>query len=146
MNFSTRKKILLIALIFTIGIFTQAFKVMHEGDEPPKRNLKVLSKSLSDDQIHIIMRGYTKSLGVRCSFCHVVKPPASEGGKSTMDFQADDKEEKLIARKMITMVGKINKKYIHQIGKGQFEEITCVTCHMGRPKPIISTDSLVIKK
>lgn len=123
--------------IFICQSFTQQ---KHEDDDKPV-NLKVLPKNLSDEEIHKIMRGYSKSLGVKCGFCH----QNTAGTPPHFDFASDAKPEKKIARKMITMVDNINKKYLSKIDDGKLEQIACVTCHMGNVKPIVSVDSLVRK-
>jgi len=93
------------------------------------------------DDIHKVMKGFAKSLGVRCNACHV----GTEGDQKSWDFAADTKKEKLIARKMMKMVDAINKKYLGKMGESDFEQITCVTCHMGHLKPTVSVDSLMKK-
>jgi hypothetical protein len=54
---------------------------------------------------------------------------------------ADDKPEKNIARKMITMSNKINKDFFNATTKYGDEnmvlEIRCMTCHRGDPHPEI---------
>jgi len=132
-----KKRITAIAIIgitiFTAQSFTE-FK--HEEDEKPV-NLKILPKDISEDELHHVMRAYSRSLGVKCGYCHERKE-----GEKHADFASDVKHEKIIAREMMLMVNDINDKYLATIGKGKFEKISCVTCHMGRSKPIISIDSL----
>ncbi len=57
---------------------------------------------------------------MECSFCHV------DGDRS-----ADTKEEKLMARKMLTMTHEINEKNFN--GK---MEVKCYTCHKGASHPV----------
>jgi len=134
---TNKKKLVVIAIMSMVIIMVQSSAQQSKNEEPPK-NLKVLSKKLSADEIHAIMRGYAKSLGVRCGFCH----QHTDDNPPKFDFASDAKQEKLTARKMIKMVDGINKKYIAKIGEGKFEKITCVTCHMGNTKPTVSVDSL----
>jgi hypothetical protein len=109
-------------------------------DEPEKpKNLKVLPKDISHDDLIKIMRGFTASLGVKCGECHVGTPTAD--GKMDFDFASDAKDEKLNARKMMKMVDAINGKYLGKMDN-DFEKITCVTCHRGHIKPMVSIDSL----
>ena len=55
------------------------------------------------------------------------------------DMASDEKPEKNVARKMITMSNKINSKFFH--GKSKYGdenavmEIHCVTCHHGQAHP-----------
>ncbi len=107
--------------------------------EHPK-NLKVLPKRISPNDLHETMRTFSRSLGVRCGFCHV--PLKSESDKPpSLDFVSDSKPEKRNARKMMLMVDDINHKYLKKMDKG-FETLTCVSCHHGSPKPMVSVDSL----
>jgi hypothetical protein len=128
------KKLLVIVLI---GVFIVIVQSSANEDEKPK-NLKVLSKNLSRQQVVDIMKVYSKSLGVKCGFCH----KHDNSNPPNFDFASDEKWEKLTARKMIKMVNNINKKYIDKIGEGKFDKITCVTCHMGSTDPMVSVDSL----
>jgi hypothetical protein len=56
---------------------------------------------------------------VKCSFCH-------EKG----DFASDANPHKKVARKMISMTRKLDKKYLG--GKGK---LSCATCHHGKKEP-----------
>jgi photosynthetic reaction center cytochrome c subunit len=99
------------------------------------KNLKVLPKNISGEELHKVMRSFNDALGVKCSFCHA-KPKA---GEEHPDFSSDEKSEKLIARKMIKMTNRINKKFFHaktKIGDADaLLEVHCATCHHGAPHP-----------
>lgn len=72
------------------------------------------------------MNYFGASLGVKCNYCHV-------NNGETWDYASDAKDEKVSARKMITMVKDINK--------GSFNgntEVSCYTCHRGRTGPVNS--------
>lgn len=140
---TTTKRILIAGILFGTVIVMQGFTRQAQEHEEKAKNLKVLPKDMSGEEIHKLMKTYSQSLGVRCGFCHEVKQNAE--GKWDADFAADTKKEKETARKMMKMTAAINKKYIKKMGDG-FEPITCVTCHMGRSTPIVSTDSLPQKK
>jgi len=141
MNFKKNKKLIIIATICLATLAAQTFaKDDHDHDSKAK-NLKVLPKDMSMQEIHDVMRVYSKSLGVHCDFCHVNHEV--EGQKPKMDFAADDKPEKEIARDMIRMVEGINKNYISKMGDHTLTPVMCVTCHNGRVKPINSVDSLM---
>jgi hypothetical protein len=60
------------------------------------------------------------ALGVDCGNCHVNGAP-----------DKDDKEAKRTARKMVTMMQKINHDFF-----GGDQEVTCATCHGGRAEPL----------
>jgi hypothetical protein len=74
----------------------------------------------------------TRGLGVKCDFCHV----RTADGKA--DFASDEKPEKKIARKMIKMANKINKKYFDYTKDEQgnaVKALTCYSCHHGEAHP-----------
>ncbi len=98
------KKSLLIVLGCIICITTfQAFTVSHREEFT---NLQILPKDISEHDLDSVMHHFSQSLGVKCDFCHV----RNEAGKK-MDFAADTKPEKNIARKMMLMAIDINKNY-----------------------------------
>ena len=86
------------------------------------------------------MMGFTRSLGVRCSYCHV-----GEEGKplSTYDFVSDKNPNKDRAREMLRMLGDINShlRKIEPSG-GQRVNMWCHTCHRGRPRPMTLEEEL----
>lgn len=98
-----KKSILVIAGCVVCVIAFQAFSVKHE---PKWTNLKVLPQDIPKEDLDSIMHHFSRSLGVRCDFCHV----RNEAEKK-MDFAADDKPEKDIARHMMRMAIDINKKF-----------------------------------
>jgi cytochrome c553 len=132
----TKKNAVLALLILLITI-SQSFTTFKRDEDEKPTNLKILQKDISEDELHHVMREYSRALGVKCGFCHERKE-----GQKHADFASDNKPEKLVAREMMLMVNDINNKYLATAGKGRFEKISCVTCHMGRKVPIISVDSL----
>jgi tetratricopeptide (TPR) repeat protein len=122
--------------IFVCLLFLAALPVARTDAQIPDEfiNLKVLPRDISKADLVQTMKGFTAGLGVRCSFCHV----GEEGADlSTYDFQSDDKEEKRVARTMMTMTQDINKKYLAALGKpaDKLEHVSCVTCHHGQNEP-----------
>ncbi len=104
-------------------------------DDKPKRNLKVLPKDISHDDLDKIMDSWKAALGVKCGFCHA---PSKDSTSHHLDFASDAKPEKDIARHMYRMTAKINKKYFSfdKDDKGQvIPAISCMTCHRGNPHP-----------
>lgn len=101
--------------------------------EHPK-NLKVLGPDKTGEKLRPIMTGFTRALGVRCTYCHV-----GEEGKplSTYDFASDAKPNKERAREMLRMLGDINEhlKKIQPSGDKRVN-MWCHTCHAGRPRPM----------
>ena len=89
------------------------------------KNLKVLDPMIEKSELKLLMKGYTKSLGVKCNFCHV--PDA---------FHKDDKEHKLIARKMIAMTAGIRSDLMETFPKRDVSmKFNCAVCHVGSSKP-----------
>lgn len=103
--------------------------------EEKAKNLKVLPKNISHEDLEKEMRSYNKALGVKCSFCH----SKQADNPQKLDFASDDKEEKETAREMLRMTMRINKKYFKS-GKDekgmQMMTVTCYTCHNGRTEPL----------
>lgn len=104
-------------------------------DEHPHKNLKVLPKDISHDDLDKVMDGFKAALGVKCNFCHA---PSKDSSDHHLDFASDEKPEKNIARHMMRMTAKINKKYFsfNKDDKGEtVPAINCITCHRGNPHP-----------
>ena len=97
-------------------------------------NLKVLPKDISSKDLQGIMTDdFEDGLGVSCGFCHA---PA-KGGHG-LDFASDAKPEKEIARGMMRMVLRLNKKYFkvrHPLLGSEGLVVTCATCHKGKAFP-----------
>jgi len=83
------------------------------------KNVQIL-KTATTGEFLGYMRAFNASLGVECGFCHV------DG-----DRASDDKKEKVVARKMLTMTHDINDKFF--AGK---MEVKCITCHNGKEHPV----------
>ena len=104
------------------------------ADNAPKRNLKVLPKDISHEELDKVMDSWKVALGVKCNFCHA---PSQDSTSHHLDFASDAKPEKDIARHMFKMAAKINKKYFSfdKDDKGNIQAVTCMTCHHGSPHP-----------
>ncbi len=90
---------------------------------------------------HHGFRPQSRSLGVRCSHCHV----GVEGRPLTeFDFVSDKRPAKQTARLMLQMVRTINENHLTKIDKaGSFPlEVSCVTCHHGVARPQSLADLL----
>ena len=99
---------------------------------PPFKNLQVFPKNIGRPERISNMKFFAQSLGVRCTHCHV----GTEGQPlSTFDFASDAKPTKLVARKMLAMVHRINSQ---DFGVTDFKDVkvTCFTCHRGSTKPL----------
>src|SRR3954451_16585080 len=103
------------------------------GPQPPPKNLQVLPKDTTRQQLNPIMRGFTRALGVRCPFCHV----GEEGADlSTFDFASDEKPTKKTARIMLQNLIDTNAKFAAIGDKPAGEpRVSCWTCHRGEQKP-----------
>lgn len=126
------KKSAFVTICFSIMVF---ISLAFTKDDPIYKNLKVLPKNITKEQMDSVMHHFSASLGVRCNFCHV----RSADGKE-WNFAADDNKHKLVARSMMEMTNKINEKYFDVTGKGVKSldaqlMVTCYTCHHGKNEP-----------
>lgn len=107
--------------------------------EKPK-NLQVLNKDWPGSRLSPVMNGFTRALGVGCSYCHM-----GEKGKplSTYDFASDKNPNKDRAREMLRMLGSVNGhlKKIEPSGDKRVN-MWCHTCHRGRPRPMTLEEEL----
>jgi len=106
---------------------------------PPQRlqNLKVLPADIPIRTLIDTMAGFTRALGVRCTYCHV----GSEGADlSTYDFVSDSLAGKRKAREMLRMVSAINHDFLAKVPERREPPIVvgCATCHHGiaQPRPL----------
>ena len=103
-------------------------------------NLQVLPKDWPGTRLRPVMTGFTRALGVRCSYCH-----KGEEGKplSTYDFPSDENPNKNRAREMLRMLGDIDDhlKKIEPSGDKRVN-MWCHTCHHGRPRPMTLPEEL----
>ncbi len=125
---------------FFVAIFILSFLILGISattapPEEPKRNLKVLPKNISKEDLDKVMDGFKAALGVKCNFCHAA---SKDTAVHHPDFPSDEKPEKNIARKMMLMTAKINKKFFSDATNDKGEKaypISCITCHRGNPHP-----------
>jgi len=87
------------------------------------KNIQVL-KTLPAIDLFPTMQFMAASLGVGCEYCHVT----DNTGRWPME--KDDKPQKLVARRMLTMVQQINQTHF----EGQ-NRVTCASCHHGANRP-----------
>jgi len=86
-----------------------------KGGGAQHKNLKLIK----DEDVRPMMGLFTRSLGVRCDYCHI------QG-----NFASDDNPKKETARMMITLAHDLNAKFPD--GK---VHVTCYTCHRGKTVP-----------
>jgi hypothetical protein len=128
------KKTVTLTLLLATIVSLSAFMPKQQPPEPKFKNLKVLPKNISKDDLDKVMDGFKLGLGVKCGFCH---SPMKDNPKK-MDFASDEKQEKATARNMMRMTAKINKKYFHDMKDKEGKAITavsCITCHNGKSEP-----------
>lgn len=107
-----------------------------EAQWPPERlkNLKILPSDIQIRALVDTMAGFTRALGVRCTYCHIGK---ESDGLDKYDFVSDDKAEKVKAREMLRMVTAINQEHLSKLAARREPRIvvTCATCHHGIAEP-----------
>ena len=111
---------LAVGLTFDVGSPNKA-----QAQEFPSRftNLRVLPGDITKDELYQTMKLIAKSLGAKCNYCHRT---------DTRDYASDEIKEKVIARKMMRMVERINGELFTW---KDAPEATCFMCHQGRRKP-----------
>ena len=117
-----------------VALVSMSFAVTK--DEPAYKNLKVLSKKTTKAEMDSVMKHFTVSLGVKCNFCHVRTADNKE-----WEFASDGNKHKLVAREMMKMTSKINKKYFDVTeNKGAHTAlmVSCYTCHNGKAEPAVN--------
>ena len=122
--------VFLVSLFIVIGI-----AATKPPEEHKYKNLKILPKNISKADLDKVMDGFKAALGVKCGFCHA---PSKDTTNHHPDFASDEKPEKNIARKMMKMSAKINKKYFsyNKNEQGQVvPAVECMTCHHGKEHP-----------
>ena len=72
------------------------------------------------------MQGFTRSIGVACTKCHVADK-----------WDSDEKDEKGVTRDMMKMTRAINEDYLKKITALADDKpnVNCNTCHRGQAKP-----------
>ena len=92
------------------------------------KNIKTLKGVPAIGILGIMKIGYSKSLGVDCTYCH-----------TPGQWEKDDVPKKQVAREMSLMMKGINTKYLKQIKNLDSKEpsVNCTTCHRGDTKPAL---------
>src|SRR5215468_534624 len=83
------------------------------------KNIQTLKGVMTAGRLMIVMRMFSKSLGVNCNHCHV------QG-----EFEKDDIPAKETARRMLRLTGVIAREYYNGSSP-----INCYTCHRGQTQP-----------
>ncbi|MEO6452530.1 MAG: c-type cytochrome [Ginsengibacter sp.] len=139
-----KRSILLLAAFITFIAASLAFIT---ADEPTYKNLKILKKNITKKELDSVMHFFSVSVGEKCGFCHV----RNEAAKS-MDFASDANPNKNVARYMMRMTAKLNKKYFKNMEKDSeskgstIASVTCYTCHHGVGHPAIKAAAMPVEK
>jgi hypothetical protein len=131
MLFNRKSLVFIIVSLFIVA----GIAATNPPEEPKFKNLKILPKNISKEDLDKVMDGFKAALGVKCNFCHA---PSKDTSVHHPDFASDEKPEKKIAREMMKMTTKINKKYFSYNKNEQGEvvpAVECMTCHRGSEHP-----------
>ena len=96
-----------------------------QGGAPGKlKNLQVLPKTTTGDEVKKVMDSFTAELGVKCESCH------------GSDVSSDERPHKADARRMMRLVLDMKAKKALYFGPRVKEAaIACGLCHRGKAKP-----------
>src|SRR5690606_12675640 len=138
MKIKNSKKIVMMAVIAgSVFLASTAFKPFQEVQDP-ERNLEILPKDISEDELMAVMESFQVALGMGCDDCHA----RAKDGSSKLDFKSDDHPNKEVSRDMMRMTAELNEKYFDVPGDFKdnylFQEypVTCVSCHNGHEYPV----------
>jgi hypothetical protein len=118
-----RKMLVLTTVVLVIAFFSTSFE-----DERIYKNLKVLDKNITAEEMELVMKEFKTALGVKCNFCHT----ASKTDSTKMDYASDENKHKHISREMMRMTNRINKQYFKEVQGGA---VKCFTCHRAEKEP-----------
>lgn len=92
------------------------------------KNIKQYKGVTAGRLLRIMEYGFTRSLGVDCTHCHVAG-----------QWDLDEKVTKQIAREMSAMMVIINGEYLKKIPnlKSTNASVNCTTCHRGQTRPAL---------
>jgi hypothetical protein len=93
------------------------------------KNIQILKGLPAARLLAVMQVGYSKSLGVNCTHCHVAG-----------QWEKEDKPTKQITRDMSAMAKAINTEYLKAIKnlKSPNPVVNCTTCHRGQVKPALN--------
>ena len=135
--FLPNKKIIVLSGLTGFVLFGIIAGKPPREEKPVYKNLHILSKNISDDDIDYVMESFSVNLGTNCLFCH---PGKQNGTEYTFDYVTDELRNKRIARDMLSMTMKLNKKYFNIKLTGLMNtrgRVWCKTCHQGSPVPLL---------
>jgi hypothetical protein len=92
------------------------------------KNIQLLKGMPTGRLLRVMEIGYSKSLGVNCTHCHVAG-----------QWEKEEKPTKQISREMSAMVRAINNDLLKKVKnlKSETPTVNCTTCHRGQVKPAL---------
>ena len=92
------------------------------------KNIQTMKDRPAGQLLAVMEFGYSRSLGVTCTHCHVPEK-----------WESEEKPQKQIARDISAMVGKLNGDLLKNIKnlKSAAPTVNCTTCHRGQIVPAI---------
>lgn len=131
----------LLGFLYSAGFSSLPLYAQDTWTWPEKpQNLKVLPKDWPGSRLRPVMVGFSRALGVRCSYCH-----KGEEGKplSTYDFASDENPNKNRAREMLRMLKDIESD-LNKIEPSGDKRVNmwCHTCHHGLARPMTLDEEL----
>ncbi|HET7791660.1 MAG TPA: c-type cytochrome [Gemmatimonadales bacterium] len=133
----------LLLLVGCASLFAAPASAQRKFPPDSFTNLKVFPKNIDRRALIDTMRSFAIGLGVRCTYCHV----GPEGAPlDSLDFAADDKRTKRVARVMIDMVDHINGEHLKAVPDRPEPHIVvrCATCHRGVARPRLLDDDITL--
>jgi len=116
-----RRTLWLLAVSMAIVLALAGFEAAAQDVGESFRNLQVLDKNITKDELKATMNGFADQLDVKCTYCHIPD-----------EYWKDDKEHKRAAREMIKLVRYLRENRDLYFPKDAEDElISCWTCHRG---------------
>ena len=96
--------------------------------EEVSKNIQLFRGQPASRVLRVMETGYTRSLGVTCTHCHVAD-----------EWEKEDKPTKQVTRDMAAMTQKINNDLLKQVKnlKSESPTVNCTTCHRGQVRPAL---------
>ena len=93
------------------------------------KNIETMKDRPAGQLLAVMEFGYSRSLGVTCTHCHVPDK-----------WESEEKPQKQVARDMSAMVAKLNGDLLKNIKnlKSASPTVNCTTCHRGEIKPALN--------
>ena len=132
-----KKNVMVAALAGLVILAASAFNPIQKQQDP-ERNLQILPKDISKDELMAVMKSFEVALNMGCNDCHA----KSKDDPSKLDYKSDDNHHKEETREMMRLTAEINEQFFDVPGDFKdnylYQEypVTCNTCHNGHKKPV----------